>query len=744
MKSQQLHTNHSQRRARPIRVIWLGLLVLVLAGCNILPQSAADVAPTATPVPPTATAEQPAPPDDLAGTLTPTPGPPNMPTATLPPEDAGSSAGRYENSELGFAFDYPSAWQAEPGEDESTLTTLVAPFSRLVVIAFYSPLPGDAELEEAAGQVHAAAINGIGNVERLTDEPTTLANGRAAWTSEYTGELDDGTTIQVILTSAARGGRIFTLLAFGPPETVTNERETLTEVAASMQLEAPSLYGLARDEVLILQGGESTNPRVYDPATSGGNDLIFSGLVSFNPQLELVPELAASWEISEDGTVYTFHLRENARFHNGRPVTAQDVIYSWERAADPATESDIVLTYLGDIVGVPALHAGEAEQISGLEALDERTLQVTIDAPKPYFLMKLTYGPALIVDRANVESGPEWYRTPNGTGPYRLIRWDRFKLQLYERNAEFYLEPPAIPFVVVQLFSGVGIRMYETGDIDMTGVSRYSVDRVRDPTEPLNADLREGVNMCTSLVRFDVEQPPFDDPKVRQAFALAVDKQTYLDVVLWGTGIPAQGLYPPALPGYNPDLAGLTFDPELARQRLAESSYGSAEALPPIVFTDSGFGGEVDPSVSALAQMWQTHLGVTIDVENLEPNTAYDRIHDGYHGQLFFSSWCADYPDPENFADVLFHAAAQQNLGNYANPELDELLETARVENDVAERIALYQQAEQIIVEDAAAIFLNHGLSYMLVKPYIKNFELTPINVPIERYLELDTAALEG
>jgi oligopeptide transport system substrate-binding protein len=215
-------------------------------------------------------------------------------------------------------------------------------------------------------------------------------------------------------------------------------------------------------------------------------------------------------------------------------------------------------------------------------------------------------------------------------------------------------------------------------------------------------------------------------------------------VVLWGTGIPAQGLYPPALPGYNPDLAGLTFDPELARQRLAESSYGSAEELPPIVFTDSGFGGAVDSSVSALAQMWQTHLGVTIEVENLEPNTAYDRIHDGYHGQLFFSSWCADYPDPENFADVLFHAAAQQNLGNYANPELDELLETARVENDVAERIALYQQAEQMIVEDAAAIFLNHGLSYMLVKPYIKNYELTPINVPIERYLELDTAALEG
>jgi oligopeptide transport system substrate-binding protein len=357
--------------------------------------------------------------------------------------------------------------------------------------------------------------------------------------------------------------------------------------------------------------------------------------------------------------------------------------------------------------------------------------------------MKLTFGTAYVVDRANVESGPEWYRTPNGSGPYKLIRWDRFKLQLYERNDDFYLDPPAIRFIVAQLFAGVSIRLYETGDIDITGVGPHDADRVRDPGERLSADLHEGVSMCTSFITFDATQPPFDDVKVRQAFELAVDKQRYIDVVIQGKAIPARGPYPPALPGYNLDLKGLDFDPALARQRLSESKYGSVEKLPPIVFTSSGLGSDVDSDVAALAQMWQMHLGVTIEVENLESDKFFDKLHAGEHGQLFSYGWCADYADPENFADVLFHSDAQQNLGHYANPQLDALLEQARVERDVTRRIQMYQQAEQIIVDDAAGIFLDHSLSFVLVKPHIQGYVLSPIAVPLERWLSIDAEKLE-
>jgi oligopeptide transport system substrate-binding protein len=492
------------------------------------------------------------------------------------------------------------------------------------------------------------------------------------------------------------------------------------------------------DQALVLAGGESTNPRDYDPATtySSGDKLVFSGLVSFDPQLNLTPDIAEKWEVSADGTIYTFHLRENAKFHNGRPVTAQDVIYSWMRAASPALASDTVLTYLGDIVGVREMKAGQADKISGLTAIDDHTLQVTIDAAKPYFLLKLTYPTAFIVDKENVESGEDWYRTPNGTGPFRLIEWRRFEVMVYEANPEFYLGPPSIPFVVFQLYSGDSQRMYETGEVDITGV--YSVDRFTDPTEPLHNELLTGVSLCTGYVHFDSTRPPFDDVNVRKAFTMAFDRQKYIDVVLDGRALPANGLYPPALPGFDINFKGLPYDPAQARDLLAQSKYGGAEGLPPIVFTDGGIGSYVGGNVAAMAEMWEQNLGVTITVENLEPNFYLEQIYSDNHGQLFSGGWCADYPDPENFADVLFHTGSPQNNGGYSNPQLDALLEQARVEPDVAKRIALYQQAEHILVEDAAALFTTHSLSYQLVKPYVKGYVYTPIDIPIERYMWLE------
>jgi oligopeptide transport system substrate-binding protein len=278
--------------------------------------------------------------------------------------------------------------------------------------------------------------------------------------------------------------------------------------------------------------------------------------------------------------------------------------------------------------------------------------------------------------------------------------------------------------------------LYEAGEIDMTGVSSYSADRFLDPSEPLHNELVTGVSLCTGYVVFDVTQPPFDDVKVRQAFSMAFDRQKYIDVLLSGHALPASGLYPPGLPGFNTGLKGLPYDPARARQLLAESKYGNN--LPPIVYTDAGTGSGVGADVAALAQMWKQALGVEITVENLEPDYYYERILAGQHGQIFGGGWCADYPDPQNFADVLFHTGSRQNSGNYSNPELDALLEEARVEQDVTKRIQMYQQAEQLIVDDAPVLFTTHSLSYQLVKPYVKGYVFTPIDVPIERYMWLE------
>jgi oligopeptide transport system substrate-binding protein len=513
----------------------------------------------------------------------------------------------------------------------------------------------------------------------------------------------------------------------------------------------PASTGIAEinvplSQALVLAGGESTNPRDYDPATtpSGGDKLVFSGLVSFDPRLNLTPELAETWQISPDGTVYTFHLRKNAKFHDGRAVVAGDVIYSWTRAADPALHSQNVLTYLGDISGMRAVAEGRASTVSGLKALDDHTLQVTIDAPKPYFIMKLTYATAFVLDKANVESGPEWYRSPNGTGPYKLVEWQRFKRMVYKSNPDFYLGAPSIRYILVQLYTGNSQALYETGDVDISGVSLSSVDRFADPASPTHNELLSGVSLCTSYVIFDSSRAPFDDVNVRKAFSMAFNRQKYIDAILSGRALPASGPYPPGLPGFNLALKGLPYDPTQARALLAASKYGGPQGLPPIVFTTIGTGSKIRPDVAAMAQMWKQNLGVTITVENIEPNFYFDKAYGGDHGQLLSTNWCADYPDPENFADVLFHSGSSQNTGKYSNPALDKLLEQARSEPDVTMRMGMYQQAEQMLVDDAAAMFVVHNLDYGLVKPYVKGYVLTPIDIPIERYMWLEGKPVPG
>ena len=651
----------------------------------------------------------------------------------------GARPSTYVSQENGVTVHYPNGWITQPpAQGSQSLVVFVSPDQSVQVELFVFPLQSGDTAESFNGQMAGSALQGLTDISILSDAALTRADSSSAWSRVVTA-TSNGTQLKISLTTLIFGARAYFLLAYADGSFYDANTRDISSLVSGISFQSPVINGVNRDQALFLTGGESTNPRDYDPATEhdSGDKRLYSGLVSFDASLNLTPDLAESWDISLDGTVYTFHLRTNAKFHDGRPVLARDVIYSWERAAAPSTQSDTVLTYLGDILGVAEMHSGAASHISGLKALDDHTLQVTIDAAKPYFLFKLTMPVAFVLDQKNVESGPDWYRTPNGTGPYKLARWDSFKLMVYDANPDYYLGAPSIPQIVVELYTGVGINLYESGEIDMTGVASLDVARVLDPADPLHADLRSGVSLCTDYVVFDVTQPPFDDVKVRQAFSMAFDRQKYIDVVDNGVGLPAKGPYPPALPGYDLNLKGLPYDPAQARSLLAQSKYGGPQGLPPILYTAGGIGNTAGADVAAMAQMWEQNLGVKITIENIEPDKYYDRLYAGQHGQLFSGGWCADYPDPENFADVLFHTGAQQNTGKYSNPALDAVLDQARTEQDVAKRIQLYQQAEQMIVQDAPALFISHGVSYMLVKPYVKGFVLTPIGIPLERYLSL-------
>jgi ABC-type transport system substrate-binding protein len=293
------------------------------------------------------------------------------------------------------------------------------------------------------------------------------------------------------------------------------------------------------------------------------------------------------------------------------------------------------------------------------------------------------------------------------------------------------------------MYKATSQQLCENGLVDYANVSGTNLSRFTDPSEPLNRELKTSVDMCTSYITMDTTRPPFDDILVRQAFAMAVDKAKFTRVIGRGRYLPAAGLYPPALPGYDKNLGGFQFDPERARELLKSSKYGS-NGLPQIIMSTSSYGNSVPEYVSALAQMWQENLGVKITVKNINPEYYMASLDLDNHGQMYTEAWCGDYPDPENFADVLFHSGNKMNRSKYSNPDLDKLLEAARVEPDTAKRMEMYNQAEKIIVIDSPVIFIAHTISYVLVKPYLNGFEPMPMSIPAERYMWIDAAQFKG
>jgi oligopeptide transport system substrate-binding protein len=649
----------------------------------------------------------------------------------------------YENKGEGVSFQYPSDWTTRTSSNSTTLISLASPGSQMILTveqaaAAQFGAPTGASYAEILAKLKDE-VTGKGSTFTAQGSTNTQVTGAGQATElEFAGTSSSGAQIRLSMLVAEHGSKVLLVSFVGLAQNFPAYSSVMDAVTASLSLQVPEIYGVPQNEGLFLSSGESSNPRNYDPATGHANSLIWSGLVSFDQQLHVTPDLAQSWDISADGTIYTFHLRPDARFHDGRSVTSDDVIYSWERALSPKLDSNEALTYLNDIVGAKEVRDGKAQHISGLRKVDDHTLEVRIDAAKPYFLMKLTYIVSSVVDRQNVESGVDWYKHPNGTGPYKLTDWEAGKVKVYTRNDDFYLTPPSIKYVVLLLYQGLSLNLYETGDIDITSVGGAELARASDATGSMHKDLINGVGMCTNYLSLDVNQAPFDDPKVRQAFAMSIDKNEYLQVALQGDGLIANGLYPPSLPGYNASLQGLGFDPDKAKQLLAESRYGSAANLPIVVFTTGGYGDYIPPGLSALVDMWNKNLGVNVHIDNIDPDVYIDEIYAGRHGQLFQSGWCADYPDPENFADALFHTGATQNASNYSNPQVDALLEKARVEKDVATRMQMYQQAEQMIVTDAPAVFLTNPLVHTLVKPYVKGYVFAPVNISDERYLSLE------
>ena len=514
--------------------------------------------------------------------------------------------------------------------------------------------------------------------------------------------------------------------------------------------------------VLRIPGPE---PQTLDPALAGDvasafyvNE-IFGGLLTWLPESAapenvpcynfsgriycLAPDIAENIpepQFNSDGTVsYTFELRHNVYFHRGRQVTAQDFKYSFERALDPRTGSTTAELYLWDIMGARDMARSRVKTADGIGVVNDFTLKLTTERYNAVFLLKLTYPTSFVVDKEQVRGNQTWFNLPNGTGPFRCVecRVSRSKVVL-EPNKSYHLGAPKLSRVDISFAGGSAPTQYADGVVDVSGVALVEIEDVRSPGNPLSKELHETPELATFYVAFNTEKAPFDDPLVRRAFAMAIDKDLIARSDLKDAVDVAQTIVPPSMPGYTPPAdAAIPFDPARAKELLASSRYG--KNFPEVTLLATSAGASPGSVTQRIVAMWEQNLGVKVNVQQLGDFAQFIATMRRGDYQMTQFGWVADYPDPEDFLDLKFHSQRSRanNETRYANAEVDQLLEQARGEKDSARRMELYQQAERLILADAPWIPLFHEKNIMLVKPYVQGYEPPPMAIPFLRYVEV-------
>ncbi|MEJ5220748.1 MAG: peptide ABC transporter substrate-binding protein [Tepidiforma sp.] len=520
-----------------------------------------------------------------------------------------------------------------------------------------------------------------------------------------------------------------------------NDDGTTPASGGSENRPGTSAGGICKGNSLVIPGSQPNTVldpiQVVDVSTSEYVVEIFGGLVTLDPDLKVVGDIAENWEVTNGGRTYTFRLRDNVVFHTGnqRRVTAEDVKYSIERAADPANASPTVVAYLGNIVGLKDRFQGRAPSVSGVKVIDERTLQIDLIEPSDYFIFELTYPVSFVVDRQQIESDPRnWTRNPNGTGPFRLAEFKPAERIRLVKNPRYHLGAPKVDEVIFQLGGGSLLTQYQNDEIHMTPLPASLLDSIVDGSNPLSKDYRSYPGLATFYFTLNPNKAPFDDPKVRQAFAMSIDRETINTVLLFDYYDVAGGIVPGAMPGRSSSVKTYPYDPQRAKQLIAESKY--ANSMPRIVLTYAGTGAAPGDLLVAIQENWQQVLGVTVELQAID-TAAFLREQRQGNFQIQSEGWSADYPDPENFLGKLFASDSPLNYTKYSNPEVDALLKQARVETNRERRYQLYGQAEQKIIDDASIIPTFWSVEHMLVKPCVKGLPDAPMTIPKFRYVEI-------
>ena len=516
---------------------------------------------------------------------------------------------------------------------------------------------------------------------------------------------------------------------------------------------------MAPPEQQVLRLRLQSEPKTIDPQLANQAQetsiikSLFAGLFTYNEQLQVVPNLAkemptvANGGISKDGTTYTIKIKEDAKWSDGKPVTADDFVYGMLRALDPKTGSPYASFFHG-IAGAKAYNTAMGtpadpktpsdEQLAGLRAgvgvsaRDEHTLVYQLVQPNPSFLNLLSLWTAFPVRRDIVEKyGPQWTEAGNhvGNGAFMLREWSHNERLVFVPNPFWSGEKPKLSRVELNFIADdvAAYNAYLAGDIDVVTVPPPSVREVRTAGSALNAQLIVQPNLATFALFMNNKVAPFDNQKVRQAFGTAIDRVAYVEGVLQGGGVPTTSWIPPGMPGYNPKIGEqYAFDPAKARKLLAEAGYPNGQGLPKVTFLM--VANDTNRIVGQFVQdQLKKNLGVEVDVEYVEGRVYGATFTQNQH-QVVIQRWNADWPYPDNWLPDLFATGALNNHANYSSSKFDDLVAKAAAEPDDRKRLSLYDDAHKLMVDEAGVVPLYNPVTYILVKPKVQDLVITGLD----------------
>jgi oligopeptide transport system substrate-binding protein len=510
--------------------------------------------------------------------------------------------------------------------------------------------------------------------------------------------------------------------------------------------ETPAEQGLRTHTLLIGNGAE---PRDLDPhvviAYTDYNILLalFEGLTVLDESTSRpLPGMAERWDISEDGLVYTFHLRTNAKWSNGDPVTAEDFVFSMERILSPELASEYAYM-LAPIKGAEDFTAGKIKRFAdvGVRALDPLTLQLTLGRPTPYLLSLAAHQSWFPVHKATIlksgtahQRGTRWTRPENfvSNGPFTLETWAPDERIIVKKNPNHH-DAATNHLEQVVFFPvgdpGVEERNFRTGQLHATyslPVNRVAIYRAQSPSP-----LRIEALLETNYFRFNVTKPPFNDARVRRALSLAIDRTALVHSVLQDTKIPAHSLIPPNTAGYNSTGRAET-DFAAARQLLADAGFPGGRGFPKVEIQYSS--PVIEPkAVEAIQEMWRRELGIDVALAQLEYRVQIDNQH-LLAFQISASRWIGDYNDPSTFTDLMTSQSGNNDT-SWKNPAYDKLVDAAGREREEAKRYALLQQAEKLLLDEAPIAPIFFGTRTYLIRPEVKGW--VPTLLGLHRYQTL-------